>query len=227
MQKTSSDSVIFFVKKTFTIKATQILIVCILLLGFPTRSMNGIAHELPGVSMFLTVPPIYKTVPRTIEEKILSVLIDSGFSICEQAIILAQTKHESGHYRNSISRKNNNVFSLHKRKKSIYVLPDKARAEGCTCFAIYRTVEDATRDYLQYRERLRIPKDFTVEQYVAFIRRKNYFTDNEKRYLASMKKLIAKDDTLVTNFNARYQGCPKEAFAVNLPVLGRVIEGAQ
>ena len=199
-----------------------------MLLGFPTKSMNGTELERASISLLETVPPpIFKTVPRTIEEKILSVLIDSGFSICEQAIILAQTKHESGYYTNSISRKNNNVFSLHKRRNSIYVMPEKARAEGCTCFAIYRTIEDATRDYLQYRERLRIPKDFSVEEYVSLIKRKKYFTDNEKKYLSSMKQLIAKDETLVTNFNARYQGCPKAVYAGNVPVLGRLFEGAQ
>lgn len=190
-------------------KPVRMIFLCVVLLGFPTKSMNGTARETYTVSLCIPETlPFYKTVPHTIEEQILAVLIDSGFSICEQAIILAQSKHESGHYTNSISRKNNNVFSLHKRKNSIYVLRDKARAEGCTCFAMYRSIQDATKDYLQYRERLDIPNDLSVEEYVAFIKRKKYFTDNEQRYLSSMKQLIEKDNMLVRNFNARYPGCP-------------------
>jgi hypothetical protein len=190
-------------------KATRMIIVCVVLLAFPTKSMNGTARETYNVLLFIPAPqPLYKTVPYTIEEQILAVLIDSGFSICEQAIILAQSKHESGYYTNSLSRTSNNVFSLHKRKNSIYVLSEKVRAEGCTCFAIYRSVQDATRDYLQYRDRLRIPKDLSVEEYVAFIKRKKYFTDNEVRYLSSLKQLIGKDDAFIHNFNERYPGCP-------------------
>jgi hypothetical protein len=182
---------------------------CVELLAFPTKSMNGTAQEPHIVSIIVTEPPtIFKTVPQTIEEQILAVLIDSGFSVCEQAIILAQTKHESGHYKNAISKNNNNVFSLHKRRNSIYVLPEKALAEGCLCFATYRSVQDATLDYLQYRDRLGIPLDFSVEEYVAFIKRKKYFTDNEECYLSSMQRLIQEDNSLVSNFNARYPGCP-------------------
>lgn len=198
-------------------KATRMIIVCVVLLAFPTKSMNGTARETYTLLLFTPEPsPLYKTVPYTIEEQILAVLIDSGFSICEQAIILAQSKHESGYYTNSLSRTSNNVFSLHKRRNSIYVLPEKVRAEDCTCFAIYRSVQDATLDYLQYRERLHIPKDLSVEEYVSLIKRKNYFTDNEQRYLSSLKQLIQKDEALIHNFNERYPGCPAVFSSNNL-----------
>lgn len=187
-------------------KATRIFILCVVVVGFPTKFMNGTVHEeIPGISLF-------KTEPQTIEEQILAVLIDNGFSICEQSIILAQSKHESGHYTNSISKKNN-VFSLYKGKNSIYPLPDKARAEGCTCFATYQSIQDATLDYLQLRNRIRVPKELSVGEYVAFIKRKNYFTDNEQRYLSSMTQLINKDEALVINFNIRYPGCPRGSYS--------------
>lgn len=188
-------------------KEIRVIIMCVVLLGFHTRTMNGTTRETYPVYFFQPASAIlFKTVPQTIEEQILAVLIDKGYSICEQAIILAQSKHESGHYTNSISKKNN-VFSLHKRKNSSYVLPAKALAEGCTCFATYQSIEDATLDYLQYRDRIRVSKELSVEEFVALIKSKKYFTDNEERYLASLKRLIARDDTLVANFNARYQGC--------------------
>ena len=79
-------------------KAIRIFILSVISIGFPMKSMNGTGHEAPTIS-------VVKTEPQTIEEKILSVLIDSGYSICEQAIILAQSKHESGNYKNSISKK--------------------------------------------------------------------------------------------------------------------------
>lgn len=83
-------------------KAMRMIIVCVVLLAFPTKSMNGTARETYTILLFTSEPlPLYKTVPYTIEEQILAVLIDSGFSICEQAIILAQSKHESGYYTNS------------------------------------------------------------------------------------------------------------------------------
>jgi hypothetical protein len=186
-------------------KALRVFILCVLLISLPTRAMNGTGYEMPAIILF-------KTLPITIEEQILAVLIDSGFSICEQAIILAQSKHESGHYTNSISKKNN-VFSLHKSKSSTYALPDKARAEGCTCFAMYRSIQEATLDYLHLRKRLHVPSGLSVEEYLTYIKEKNYFTDNEQRYLSSMKKLIKRDSALVINFNTRYPGCPRGAYS--------------
>jgi hypothetical protein len=187
-------------------KPLRIIILSVWLIGFPTKSMNGTGYEMPTSTLL-------RTIPQTIEEQILAVLIDSGFSICEQAIILAQSKHESGHYTNSISKKNN-VFGLHKNKFSIYPLPDKAEAEGCTCFAMYRSIQDATLDYLKLRKRFKVPAGLAVEEYVAYIKRKNYFTDNEKRYLFSLKKLIQKDAALVRDFNIRYPGCPRDPYTI-------------
>src|SRR5688572_22322965 len=147
-------------------KATPVVILCVALLGFPTKSMNGTGQETFTVSFFTIEPQtFFKTEPQSIEEQILAVLIDRGFSICEQEIILAQSKHESGHYTNSIS-KMSNVFSLYKGRNSIYPLPDKVRAEGCTCFAAYQSIQDATLDYLQLRTRIRVPQELSVEEYV-------------------------------------------------------------
>ena len=199
-------------RKYSFMKVTPLIILCVALLGFPMKSMNGTGQETFAISFFNTEPQtLFKTEPQTIEEQILAVLIDSGYSICEQGIILAQSKHESGHYTNSISKKNN-IFSLYKGRTSIYPLPDKARAEGCMCFATYRSIQDATLDYLQLRNRLHVPQELSIEEYVKFIKRKNYFMDNEERYLASMIQLMLKDEMRVTNFNKRYPGCPREPY---------------
>lgn len=168
--------------------------------------MNGIGDKTHTIYLF-------KTEPQTIEEQILAVLIDSGYSVCEQEIILAQSKHESGNYKNSLSKKNN-VFSLYKRRNSNYALPDKAYAEGCLCFATYRSIREATLDYLQLRNDFHVSSELSVEEYVSFIKRKKYFTDSEERYLSSMKQLISRDHDLVINFNIRYPGCPRAPYSI-------------
>jgi hypothetical protein len=172
-------------------KSTCVLVV---LLACPLKSIDGITDR---------TFTLCRLEPQRIEEQILAVLIDSGFTMREQAIILAQSKHESGNYRNSIS-KHNNVFSLYKRRNSQYALQKKIKAEGCACFAAYNSIKEATLDYLQYRKHLKIPPDAPLETYVAHIKKMGYFQDNEKKYLNSLKQLITRDELLIQEFNTQY-----------------------
>jgi hypothetical protein len=170
-------------------------IIALLLWCVPFNVMNGTPD---GTFVLCRIEPI------TIEEQIMSILIDSGYTINEQKIIIAQAKLESGNFSSPLYRKSNNAFAIHKWKDSKYALETRIRAEGCACFASYRNVREATLDYLDYRKYKSVPREESPQRYVAYIKSKNYFTAPESEYLSILRLIIQRDNTLINQFNERY-----------------------
>jgi hypothetical protein len=64
-------------------------------------------------------------------------------------LIVAQSKFESGNYRNTLTPYNN-VFARHYSKKDTFAISAGAKAEGHSRFAKYPSVESATLSQLWY-----------------------------------------------------------------------------
>jgi hypothetical protein len=150
-----------------------------------------------------------KTVSLTIEEKIVLVLIDSGITdVRMQKIMLAQAKFESRNFKNKLAIEHNNVFSLHHSKNDTLSLGKLGRAEGCACFASYRSVEDATRAYLRLIHRMQIPRDPDVRLFTQKLKKAGYYTSSRLLYERGLNYWIdsMKDSTFFNQLNPNSYG---------------------
>jgi hypothetical protein len=90
-------------------------------------------------------------------------------------LLVAQSKHESGNYRNSLTPYNN-VFARHYSKRDTFAISAGAPGEGHTRFAKYPSVESATLSQLDYLRR----KNYTFKwsspyQYALELKKKHYY----------------------------------------------------
>lgn len=135
-------------------------------------------------------------VQLTIEERIASVLSDSGITdIATQKLMIAQAKFESGNFKNRLSVEHNNVFSLHHSDYDTLSLGRLASAEGCACFASYRSVEDATRAYLRLIARMKIPRQPNPTVFADALKRRGYYTSSVHHYEQGLRYWIRSLDT--------------------------------
>lgn len=90
-------------------------------------------------------------------------------------LLVAQSKHESGNYRNSLTPYNN-VFARHYSKKDTFAISAGAPGEGHRRFAKYPSVEYATLSQLDYLRR----KNYSFKwkspyQYALELKKKHYY----------------------------------------------------
>lgn len=90
-------------------------------------------------------------------------------------LLVAQSKHESGNYRNTLTPYNN-VFARHYSKKDTFAISAGARAEGHSRFAKYPSVEWATLSQLDYLRR----KNYSFKwcspyQFALELKQKHYY----------------------------------------------------
>lgn len=136
----------------------------------------------------------------TNEGRVIKVLMDSGYSVSMQQIMLAQAKYESGNFRNQLSKKWNNVFSMLHSKKDPYSKGNWGKAEGRSGYAVYNSVEESVLARLWYSRKWKYPKDnVSVEEYVRHMKSKGYFTGNLLNYINGMNELINHDAYLFEN----------------------------
>lgn len=160
-----------------------------------------VIQSVPGKSFSPLGGDDLSTLELTQEEKIVAVLRDSGYSAPMQRIILAQAKHESGGFTNSLAVYHNNVFAmLHPSRRRTLSLGPLAKAEGRGGYGSYATIEDATRDYIMYCRHMGIDPKESATDYIYQLKRKRYFTDNVTRYLRGVQQWM-KSDTTVRNFS--------------------------
>jgi hypothetical protein len=154
----------------------------LLLLAFvctPIASKNAVSRN---PEMLISASKEEK-VELTIEERIITVLIDSGITnIDMQKIMIAQAKFESGNFKNRLTSEHNNVFSLHHSKNDTLSLGMIATAEGCHCFASYRSVEDATRAYLRLIARMQIPREPNIGLFARKLKERHYYGAPRRTY---------------------------------------------
>lgn len=133
-----------------------------------------------------TRPVLYEEKVFTIEERISRVLQDSGYSINMQHIILAKADLESGTFKNELTKKHNNVFSMLHSKRDPYSICGCGFAEGRSGYASYPSIEDQVYAYIWYTKRRQYPIEATPAQYVRYMKSKGYFEAEEKLYLKGL-----------------------------------------
>jgi hypothetical protein len=90
-------------------------------------------------------------------------------------LMVAQSKFESGNYKNTLTPYNN-VFARHYSKKDTFAISAGARAEGHSRFAKYPSVEDATLSQLWYfRNRRYTFKWKSPYQFALELKQKHYY----------------------------------------------------
>ena len=158
------------------------------------------AHEAALDSLpFCEIKEVIGIDSTTIEGKLIKILADSGYSVGMQKIMLAQAKLESGNFKNNLTKKWNNVFSMLHSSKDPYSIGNWARAEGRSGYAVYKSIEESIYARIWYSRRWNYPDNVSPDEYVRHIKSKGYFTGNEQEYLKCIKALIKRDAFLFEN----------------------------
>lgn len=107
-------------------------------------------------------------------------------------LLIAQSKHESGNYKNSLT-KYHNVFARHYHKNDSFAISAGATAEGHSRFAIYPSLKNATLSQLSYLKRKKYsfrwnsPKQFAVE-----LKSKGYYEATVEEYTDALNRFVRK-----------------------------------
>ena len=138
----------------------------------------------------------YDTKPVTVVEKInyeqeiRRVLEKEGVDSYVIELLVAQSKHESGNYKNSLTPYNN-VFARHYSKYDTFATSSGAKAEGHSRFAKYPSVEYATLSQLWYFRRhnytfnWKSTKEFAIE-----LKKKRYYEAPVSVYIKALDRFI-------------------------------------
>jgi len=126
------------------------------------------------------------------EREIRSVLDSQGVDPYTAELLIAQSKHESGNYKNNLT-KYHNVFARHYHKTDSFAVSAGARAEGHSNFAIYPTVKYATLSQLSYLKRKKYSfKWKSPHQYAVELKSKGYYEAPVEEYTAALNSYMPK-----------------------------------
>lgn len=107
-------------------------------------------------------------------------------------LIVAQSKHESGNYKNNLT-KYNNVFGRHYHKTDTLAVSAGARAEGHSNFAIYPSLKWATISQINYLKRKKYSFRWkSASQYAIELKSKGYYEATVEAYTAALQSYIRK-----------------------------------
>lgn len=126
------------------------------------------------------------------ESEIRDVLETEGLDPFVVDLLVAQSKHESGNYKNSLT-KYNNVFARHYHKTDTFATSAGAEAEGHSRFAKYPTLRSATLSQISYLRRKnysfkwKSPNEFATE-----LKSKSYYEASIEEYSAALKRYMPK-----------------------------------
>lgn len=128
--------------------------------------------------------------PIDYESRIRKVLRDEGINEYVTELLVAQSKHESGNYRNTLTPYNN-IFARHYSKRDTFAISAGAKAEGHSRFAKYPSVEYATLSQLDYLRR----KKYTFKwkspyQFALELKQKNYYEAPVMEYTNSLIRFM-------------------------------------
>ena len=108
-------------------------------------------------------------------------------------LLVAQSKHESGNYRNSLTPYNN-VFARHYSKRDTFAISAGAPGEGHTKFAKYPSVRSATQSQLWYfRSRNYSFNWKSTYQFALECKRKGYYEAPLNLYVSALNKYMPKN----------------------------------
>lgn len=160
----------------------KITTIIFLFLAFPMFSFKaGLVCEKEKESV---------TVASSYEEEIRAVLNEENVDPYVTELLIAQSKLESGNYKNNLT-KYNNVFARHYSKLDTFAISAGAKAEGHSRFAIYPSIKDATLSQLWYFRR----KKYTFKwespyQFALELKRKHYYEAPIEKYIAGLRRYM-------------------------------------
>jgi hypothetical protein len=173
------------------------IFITILMVIASISTQEAIMHRMPvekfDVKWMWPARPIEA---MSTQERIVRVLSDSGISVRMQQILLAQADYESGGFKNSLTKKWNNVYSMLHSRRDPYSLGNWGYAEGRSGYSVYLSIENSVCARLWYSRSWKYPADTTVEAYVTHIKSRGYFTGDAKEYLAGMQARMKKNEAL-------------------------------
>jgi hypothetical protein len=105
-------------------------------------------------------------------------------------LIIAQSKHESGNYKNSLTQYNN-IFARHYHKIDTFAISAGACAEGHDRFAKYPSLEYATLSQLAYFKRKGYSMKWkSTNQFALELKQKGYYEAPIDNYNAALNRII-------------------------------------
>lgn len=158
-------------------------IIITLLLVIPYSVTNAV---LPMELEYVEVKVL--SIEDKIRQKLSSIDTLSDFTI---ELIVAQAKHESGNFKNKLTREHNNIFSRLHSKKDTLSLGSYGYAEKRTGYSVYSSIDSAVVSQLLYFKRFKYSMKWnTVEEFALELKRKRYYTDDTHNYVRAVKKHI-------------------------------------
>lgn len=129
--------------------------------------------------------------PLSIEDSIRLILNEKSLDPYVVELLVAQSKHESGNYKNNLTKKHKNIFARHYEKKDQFALGTGGEAEGHSRFARYKSIKDATLS--QYEYLLRRKYTFywcDIDSFAKELKQRHYYEDTVTRYSNALKRHI-------------------------------------
>jgi uncharacterized FlgJ-related protein len=125
------------------------------------------------------------------DKVIFNTALKQGADSITSRIIVAQARHESGDFKNVLTRNHNNVFGMQhprvRRTTSIGAYGDAEKKKNI--YASYRSIEDAVIDLFLYLDARNISKrQHSIPKYVRSIKAKKYFKGSETEYVKNMRR---------------------------------------
>lgn len=129
----------------------------------------------------------------TYEREIREVLKEENIEPYVIELLVAQSKHESGNYKNNLT-KYNNVFARHYFKADTFAISAGAKAEGHSRFSIYPSIRHATLSQLWYFKRKNYSfKWKSTYQFALELKSKHYYEAPIPDYVYALNKFMRKD----------------------------------
>lgn len=127
-----------------------------------------------------------------IEFQIRDILKDSSIAPYVIELLVAQAKHESGEFKNNLTRYNN-IFARHYHKSDTFATSAGARAEGHTRFAIYPSIRNAVLSQLWYLKKRKYSfKWSSPYQFCLELKQKHYYEASVKSYTSAITHYMQK-----------------------------------
>jgi hypothetical protein len=153
--------------------------------------VKDIVKNVKNVSIFeQSVPMIENSDTTSIEQRIRTVLKNEGMKPFVIELLVAQSKHESGNYKNGLTPYNN-IFARHYFKADTFAISAGAPGEGHRRFAKYPSIEYATLSQIWYfrRKGYSFNWDSTYE-FAAECKRKGYYEAPLHLYVSALNSYI-------------------------------------
>lgn len=131
-------------------------------------------------------PSQAKIDPQTAEQSIVDTLPGTGYNLLSR-YVKAQSKVETNAYRDHKVSDNFNLYGM-KLPGSRFTLAIGSDKNG---YAIFRSLEDSTRDLTEWFKYTKFPKFvISAADYVSELKKRNYFEADEEQYLTRLKKFL-------------------------------------